>query len=537
MSAKLKIASRVRRLTDYISDIENGLIQVPAFQRDFIWTVSTMLELFNSLKMGYPIGTILLWRPDRTYGANLAIGPYVIPAPENNESFFYVLDGFQRISTLFGCMINPNKTNLIKDDKLLKNFRIYYDLKSQEFAVQRSINLEYYQIPVYKLIDNRETFLWQRELFNRDETEIELYLSRYEEIGNTLLSFYLPSIDINGGEVEEAIDIFWRLNSKGSSISPDWIVSARTYNREDGFRLGTEIDNLLSELKPYNFNGIKREVVLQCIQSSFGKIYFEMKTDEVVNRPDFRDVALKTMINIKRAVHFLYEELLVVDSRLLPASIQLIFITEFFNRLSHPTPSQFLALKHWFWQTTYSNYFTILSPSKRKEAFSIFISFLKNEIIDPFYNDKPDTPFVVGDFPSKIYFGSVRAKALVLFLLNYSNDFLAIDFEDVDGINLPYLFYDIRNEKGDLPPAAIVPTLIRHNGGNVKTTDMSALLCETNVSYTQYFITEQMTAMYSNDFKNDIIAFRKQLIMMAERDFVLELGLVYEDNSLSMSNS
>jgi len=392
MSATLKITTRVRRLTDYISDIENGLVQVPGFQRDFIWTIADMIELFNSLKMGYPIGTILLWKPDRSYGENATIGPYIIP--ERTDNFFYVLDGFQRINTLFGCLINPKKTALECDTSLLKNFRIYYDLKTQEFAQQRSNNIEIYQIPVYKLIDNKETFLWQRKLFNIDEVEAETYLDRYEQIGNTLLSFYLPSIDINGGTVDEAIDIFWRLNSKGSIISPDWIVSARTYNMDENFRLGTEIDNLLAELTPFNFGNLKREVVLQCIQSSFGKIYFEMKTDDIVARSDFRDNAFRTIASIKKAVKFLFEELLVVDSRLLPATIQLIFITEFFNRIANPTIEQVNLLKTWFWQTSYSNYFTILSPSKRKEAFSHLLAYTNGSTNTIFYNDKPDTPFV-----------------------------------------------------------------------------------------------------------------------------------------------
>ncbi|SDE91105.1 Protein of unknown function DUF262 [Mucilaginibacter pineti] len=535
MSAKLKITTRVRRLTDYISDIENGLIQIPGFQRDFIWTITNMIELFNSLKMGYPIGTILLWKPDRSYGENTKIGPYIIP--QNADNFFYVLDGFQRISTLIGCLINPNKTTLAIDDQLLKNFRIYYDLKTEEFAPQRSNSLEYYQVPIYMLIDNKETFLWQRKLFSRDEEEIELLLERYEQIGNTLLSFYLPSIDINGGTVDEAVDIFWRLNSKGSTISPDWIVSARTYDMDENFRLGTEIDNLLAELKPFNFGNIKREVVLQCIQSAFGKIYFEMKMDEVVEQPDFRDKAFRSIESIKKAVKFLYEELLVVDSKLLPASIQLIFITEFFNRIAEPNQDDKEALKRWFWQTTYSNYFTILSPSKRKEAFTNFISFLEGHSVNPFYNDRPETSFIVGDFPNKIHFGSVRAKALVLFLLNYSNGFRRINFQDVDEVSLSFLFYDIRNNKGDYYPASIVPTLRNHDLIWLKSSDVSYLLDDWRPDLERYFINEEMIDLYQRLKRDEIIDLRKQLIMNEERKFVETLGLVYEDPTFSTSNS
>lgn len=535
MSAKLQIISRVRRLMDYITDIEAGLIQVPGFQRDFVWTISDMLELFNSLKMGYPIGTILLWKPGKSYGEVISIGPYNVP--ERPENFFYVLDGFQRISTLFGCLVNPRKTTLIVDRELLKNFRIYYDLKMEEFAAQRGGTLEYYQIPVYMLIDNKETFLWQRKLFDKADEEIELLLERYEQIGNTLLSFNLPSIDIIGGEVEEAIDIFWRLNSKGSIISPDWIVSARTYDMNEGFRLGTEIDKLLQELRPYNYDTIKREVILQCIQSSFGKIYFEMRTEEMVRREDFRENTFKTLESIKRAVRFLYEELLVVDSRLLPANIQLVFITEFFNRIEFPLESQLEKLKRWFWQTTYSNYFTVLSPSKRKDAFNHFISILETDEEGLLFNDRPDIPFVIGDFPSRIYLGSVRAKALVLFLLNYSNNFKKILFDDVDGVNLSYLFYPIRNGNGDLAASALVPILISKQRDTVKTPDVSFMLKEWKEAYVKYFIMKEMVDLYLENKFTAIIELREKEIIIEEKKFVEFLGLVYEDSSLSVSNS
>lgn len=535
MSAKLKITTRVRRLTDYISDIENGLLQVPGFQRDFVWTIGDMIELFNSLKMGYPIGTLLLWKPDRSYGENDKIGPYFIPQVTDN--FFYILDGFQRINTLFGCLINPTKTSLQIDRNLLKNFRIYYDLSTEEFAQQRSNTLEIYQIPVYKLIDNKETFLWQRQLFNMQEEEADRYLERYESIGNTLLSFHLPSIDINGGTVNEAIDIFWRLNSKGSIISPDWIVSARTYDMDENFRLGTKIDNLLAELKPFNFGNIKREVILQCIQSSFGKIYFEMDTEDIVKRNDFRESAFRTIESIKKAVQFLYEQLLVVDSKLLPASIQLIFITEFFNNISSPTQLQIDSLKRWFWQTSYSNYFTILSPSRRKDAFAHFRNWLSARTDDPFYNDKPGTPFVISDFPIKIHFGSVRAKTLILFLMNYENEFISTSYQDVYSVDLQYLFYNIRNEKGDLPPASVIPLLTTASKRYSKLIDMSVLLNNWAPNHERIFITNEMVKLYREHKKNEVIELRRQLIMSKEREFVEYLGLVYDDPTLSISNS
>lgn len=529
MSAKLQITTRVRRLIDYIVDIEKGLIQIPAFQRDFIWTNNEKLELFNSLKMGYPIGSILFWQPSEKYGYLPAIGPYSVPAQK--ENYYYILDGFQRLSTLFGCLTNPNKTLLNRDrDKWQKEFQICYDLETEEFFIpRRARNLEYYQIQVYRLIDTKESFNFQRELFGQNEDVIDLYLSRFEEIGNTLLGFNLPSIDISGGEINEAIDIFWRLNSKGSTISQDWIVSARTYSSQNNFRLGSEIDDLLQELSIYNFSEIKRELVLQCIQSSFGKIYFEEKIDDLVRKPNFIDNTRLVMLSIKKAVKFLFEKLLILDSRLLPANIQLVFITEFFNKIQNPTDEQLSQLVIWFWKTTYSNYFTVFSPSKRKEAFNVFQHYLLGNTVDPFFNDS-NIPFSVADFPTKILFGSVRAKALTLFLINYSNNFESVLSQEVDSFKLSNLFSNYRNDNDDFPSENAIPLINWREPVFPKTRDMSFLLEDHYEGwYGKFFLTEEMRLLLEQDNKEEILNLRKRLIMLAEKSFVENLGLVYEE--------
>lgn len=533
MNESLKVESRVRRLIHYIEDIEKGILQIPAFQRDFVWEKKNKLDLFDSLREGYPIGSILLWKPEESYGEGLKIGPYTIPQKEDN--YYYILDGFQRLSTLFGCLINPDKTRL-EIDRLMweKEFQICYDLKKEEFYLPRSRSIEPYQIPIYQLMDTRASYTFQRRLqdLNYNEEEVNLYLDRYEKLGSTLIDFQLPSIDITGGSIEKAVDIFSRLNSKGSIISPDWIVSARTYARDDNFRLGTLIDELLEELKEYNFDGIKRELILQCIQSSFGKLYLDVKIEEILENINFKNQTKVTLQSIKKAVKFLFEEVLVIYSKLLPASIQLVFLTEFFNHVDNPTESQIEKLKRWFWITTYSNYFTINSPSKRKEAFIHFHDFIAGLEDDPVYFDKPEILFKAPDIPEKITYGGVRANAYVLFLLNYSNNFQKIDSAEVDEIKIYHLF------GWENSPENIVP-LIKYMDSNnpksyipnYKTKDLVNWIYEDNVDHSKFFLDDDLKRNIDahNIPSSEILSFRKKLIGEAEAEFVRNLNIDYND--------
>ncbi|MFZ2724632.1 MAG: DUF262 domain-containing protein [Methylococcaceae bacterium] len=543
MSIKLVIEPRFRRLQSYIQDIEKGLLQVPPFQRDKVWDNQKRKELFDSLKNGYPIGSLLLWRPDSIHFEDSLsrIGPYTVNI-ENAKDFFYILDGFQRLSTIFGCLINPYKTTLpIDKTEWQKDFYICYDLENEEFFIPRLTSaLVVYQIPVYELIDTKLAYLREREFskYGYSEEQIESYMNKYHILGASLTDYVLPSTEIKGGDVEAAVEIFTRVNSKGSIISPDWMVSALSYNKDEkGFKFSRLIDDLIDDLKIYNFNELSRHIILQCIVNSFGKAHFDQmkkkdhsKLDKLAKRPDFVEKSKKTIESIKTAVKFLFEELLLIDGKLLPYTNQLIFITDFFNQIENPTEKQLDSIKDWFWITTYSGYFTMYSLSKQRDAYHQFQDFLKDENENPVYNDKPNSSFETTEFPNKLYFGSVRAKALILFMLSYANKFKKVDAETIEGLKLNYLFYDIKDDKGNFFPESAIVFLDEMQSIFPKSKDMSFMLENYKDDYQRYFLTQEMQTIFSKkdkDYKRIILEKRKELIIEAEKQFVENLGIVY----------
>jgi hypothetical protein len=516
----LTINTRVRRLINYVEDIEKGLVQIPEFQRDFIWDSKNMLDFFDSIKKNYPIGSILFWQPDaEEFGKAQYIGPYRIP--QEHENFFYVLDGFQRLSTIFGCLINPGK-KLIEDidQTLLKKFRICYDLENEEFFIPRSTKLANYQVNIYQLIDTRATYGYERTLkeLKLKDSLIEKYLDRYEKLGTTIIDYQLPSIDIIGGTIDEAVEIFSRVNSKGKEISQDWMVSALSYSKNSGFRLGDEINHLIEELKNFGWGGLKRDVIFNCIINSFGKYYVDQskRIEQLAKQSDF---AIKSRIvfeGIKKAVKFLFEELLVVDDKLLPYYNQLIFISDFFIIVQEPTTLQLSKIKNWFWKTTLTNYFTIYSLSKQRAAYNHFKLFLNDFEEDPFYDDSLMGEFIVTKWPNKITFGSVRSKGIILFLLNHYNNWQKYDFSFNIGYNLFFL-----HESSPAETVAILKNL-RNNDLNFQNPNIS----ESELKKC-FLTTEILTGLKNGDINCQII--RENLIKSAEEDLAEKLGLKYLD--------
>ena len=535
MRNQIQVKPSVNRLIQFLSLIEEGKFKIPTFQRDFVWGNKEKIELFDSISKEYPIGSILLWQPKEEFKNKEEIGPYIIDNSNNND-FFYILDGFQRLSTLFGCLTNPFKTKLnFNPFKFKKEYSIFYDLEEESFNMNQ--NGQVTNVPVYVFIDTYE-FLDYCDILRTDLQNSEKskkLVDRAKKLSSTLIDYQIPSIEILGGSIKDAVDIFSRINSKGITISQDWMLSALTSSEEENFNLGEILGNLIIDLKEFNFEDIKRDILVQCISSAFGKIYFDQKIEDLAIRKDFKEVSIKTVEGIKRAIRFLFEELLVVDRKLLPYNNQLIFLSFFFNEIEQPNQGQIVKLKKWFWITTYSNYFTIYSLSKIRLAFEQFKRFTLDENENPVFYDKPNQSFSIAELPNSVSSKSVRSTSFLLFLLNASTGFKKINSSDVDSIKISHLFSGNTSHSNVFPLIQYLNKSSQHLPFEFeKPKDMSFIFNDNNFNTyaRKYFLTEEMIEIYksSNENKiNIILEIRMNLIEESEQQFVESYDILYKE--------
>ena len=84
-----------KKYSDLINDIQKGIIKIPKFQRDFVWSIDKTANLLDSILKGYPIGTFILWRTDERINDIKNIGNLDIPDTPEGTKVEYVLDGQQ----------------------------------------------------------------------------------------------------------------------------------------------------------------------------------------------------------------------------------------------------------------------------------------------------------------------------------------------------------------------------------------------------------------------------------------------------------
>ncbi len=94
-----------KKYHDLISEIQNGIIKIPKFQRDFVWSIEETAKLLDSILKGYPIGTFILWQTNERLNDIKNIGNLKLPNTPDDTKVQYVLDGQQRITSLFAAYL------------------------------------------------------------------------------------------------------------------------------------------------------------------------------------------------------------------------------------------------------------------------------------------------------------------------------------------------------------------------------------------------------------------------------------------------
>jgi len=516
MNDKISVKPDTIYLEDLLEEIANGGYQIPVFQREFVWKTSQILELFDSILKGYPIGSLLFWKT-KDYKTKNEIGPYIIK--KSNSDIKYVLDGFQRISTLFGVLMNPKnfpeEINHIK----LKEFLIFFDIKENNFSKQtRKDNI--FSIPLYKVYDNRELFDFIRQLDKENITEIEKneYIDNVRNLHDILHKYRLPYVEIKGGDIESSVEIFARLNSTGTEISEDYILSARSYV-EMKFNLIDSITEFLNTLNSYNFEDLKRDMILKCIYNARGTFHYDVNREDLL-KDNLEYFTQAAYIHIEKTVEFLYKKLFVIDIHLLPYPAQLIFISEYFRLNPDPTVVELQFLKKWFWITTYSNYFTIYSLSQQRNAYQVFCDFAQGKHPNGIYQINDDIEFTTAKYPSKLNFTGVRPKALQLF---YLKSILGDNEpQDMEGIKEIFI-----SSKRDRTPGNIILRLSSEFDQSTDNKILNNFINSNSDILEKHFITKEMVSLYNQGKIDDgFIDKRNEYLKSKEREFVETMEII-----------
>ncbi|WP_272819211.1 GmrSD restriction endonuclease domain-containing protein [Scytonema hofmannii] len=118
-------------LLDMMKDIKTGRIQLPDFQRDWVWDDIHVRRVLASISLAYPIGAVMMLQQgnqQQQFKPRLVDG---VIAPEYPTPNLLILDGQQRLTTLFMVLLSGEPV-AIKDQKTHKLMKKWYYLDIQK---------------------------------------------------------------------------------------------------------------------------------------------------------------------------------------------------------------------------------------------------------------------------------------------------------------------------------------------------------------------------------------------------------------------
>jgi hypothetical protein len=420
-----EITPQVLHLRDLLKWVRQGRIRVPNFQRDFTWDRVRMLNLFDSIRKQYPIGTLLFWESLKARPMLDVLGPLALP--DYSSGKLLVLDGQQRLTTLAGVLLFDEMRRDLSDANDPKRWIVWYDAESDDFAYFDDPPLS--AVKVSDLMGTKGLYAAAQRIMTAPEDDLfttrDQWVSRIEAVSAALGAYRLPLVIFATESLRLAVESFTRLNRSGQAMGADEMFSALTYEAEEDdehFRLSKHIDVILSAIARRGFGQIDRVVVLRAVLLAAELDPFRTEWDELAADTQKHAAAkLPTAIaeasrGLLSAVEFLQEEG-IFNSRLLPYSMQLVGLAAFFGRRVEPvTQAQKDLLRRWFWVNGFTEGFGALNPSrilKQLKDLRDVIPFQESPtVIDGIDLEAPAHPF-----PERHDHRSARVRALLCVML------------------------------------------------------------------------------------------------------------------------
>ena len=341
----------IRQLLQRITD---GEVRVPAFQRDFVWEPDRVQFLMDSIYKGYPIGTVLFWRTKEKLLHDRDLGPFTLPDPKAQYPIDYVLDGQQRLTSIFSTFQTELKKN---SESKVKWTDIYFDLQAKpdaqdsQFLALEDSEAQARHVPLRYMFDVAQWAAYTRKI--SDPTTLTV-LDRLQAL---FKEAQIPVETVETEEHSKIAIIFERINRGGVPLDTYQLLSAWTWSGD--FDLRKRFEELAVELDEVGYFELRDDpdLLLKCCA---GVVRNDASAHAIVDLKggEVRDAFPTFRTGLLGAIEFLRRDIGAISLKVLPYKSMIIPLVRCFatdkSAGFHPNAAQRTALRKWFWHSCFS---------------------------------------------------------------------------------------------------------------------------------------------------------------------------------------
>ncbi|PPF33358.1 DUF262 domain-containing protein [Pseudoclavibacter sp. AY1H1] len=334
---------RSQYLNVVLRQIERTSLRIPQFQRHFVWGEGDVLELLGSIVKGYPIGSILTWKVQTSdeYFSGFRTEPFP-PAEPGVAAYEVILDGAQRLSSLYGSLRSPGENGV---------YQVYFDAEKRIFThLDKKSTPPKHFVPMNAIFDSRAFLAVQSSLAELPSGE--KLLANALDLYSTFQDYQIPIIALANAQLDEVVEVFRRVNSSGTPLSPVDFVRALTW--QSSFDLEETFQTLSERYQGGPLENLTEEFLVKCLS-----ITADLSVDsrDVIQLRELsrktnglRSEVVRMTAALDETANFLWS-LRVQSAREVPYEVQRLII--FATKLYRPdTPNE--DLRAWFWESTFA---------------------------------------------------------------------------------------------------------------------------------------------------------------------------------------
>lgn len=255
------------KISALLQDCHTGKLQLPDFQRGWVWDIDRIVSLIASISKGYPIGALMSLES----GGVVAFHPRSIEGSPTNGSISpqkLILDGQQRITSLYQATmrksvvdtstprgkpirrwfyfdmrrsIDPDTAredaivSLAEDKMIRSDFGRVVDL---DLSVREN-EFENLYFPINEIFDSMDWLLGYTEYWRTKDADVEnaaLFRQFNDTIIRNFTDFDVPVITLDKETSKEAVCIvFEKVNTGGKALDAFELITA--IYASDGYQL------------------------------------------------------------------------------------------------------------------------------------------------------------------------------------------------------------------------------------------------------------------------------------------------------------
>lgn len=403
-------------IRNIIEQVNAGAMRVPSFQRGFVWEPEAVAFFMDSLYKRYPVGAVLIWRTKERLHSERNLGRYILPEPKEEYPIDYILDGQQRVTSIFSVFqteLEPQQGSNWMD--------IYYIIgsnsSSQEtcFTALADADVDTEKHFPLNVLFNPVKYRKAVSVFNDDVAK------EIDELFGVFQSISIPVQIMNTKDKANVAIVFERINRAGVQLDSFQLLTAWSWSTE--FDLQDKLDDLSFELSDYGFDGLAddHDLLMKCFT---GYILGSTSPSEIENLDGnkIRDNFEEITSGLKSTVDFIRKELHLYSLAYIPYPAMIVSLVKFFGTCKKNgimyTDKQRLQLIKWFWRSCFSRRYSSGVNSAHSADLTAMKRLHSDENFDiaSFKCEIPDDYFISNSFALT----SVNTKTFIALLASKS---------------------------------------------------------------------------------------------------------------------